>query len=106
MEGEGVKEESVVSVEMWDFAGQELYYASHPVFLTSRAIYILVCNLSKSLKETAQPCVRQGSHNFMLDNPNGETNLENLLSRQYWSTFEFVDYGLNAHFIARFMDEG
>ena len=80
VEGEGVKEESVVSVEMWDFAGQELYYASHPVFLTSRAIYILVCNLSKSLKETAQPCVRQGSHNFMLDNPNGETNLENLLS--------------------------
>ena len=80
VEGEGVKEESVFSVEMWDFAGQELYYASHPVFLTSRAIYILVCNLSKSLHDTAQPCVRQGSHNFMLDNPNGETNLENLLS--------------------------
>ena len=72
VEGEGVKEESVFSVEMWDFAGQELYYASHPVFLTSRAIYILVCNLSKSLHDTAQPCVRQGSHNFMLDNPNGE----------------------------------
>ena len=80
VEGEGVKEESVVSVEVWDFAGQELYYASHPVFLTSRAIYILVCNLSKSLHDTAQPCVRQGSHNFMLDNPNGETNMENLLS--------------------------
>ena len=47
--GVGVKVESVVSVEVWDFAGQELYYASHPVFLTSRAIYILVCNLSKSL---------------------------------------------------------
>ena len=80
VEGGGVKEESVFSVEMWDFAGQELYYASHPVFLTSRAIYILVCNLSKSLHDTAQPCVRQGSHNFMLDNPNGETNMENLLS--------------------------
>ena len=80
VEGEGVKEKSVVSVEVWDFAGQELYYASHPVFLTSRAIYILVCNLNKSLHDTAQPCVRQGSHNFMLDNPNGETNLENLLS--------------------------
>ena len=75
-----VTEKSVSSIELWDFAGQQLYYASHPVFLTSRAIYILVCNLSKSLHDTAQPCVRQGNHNFTLDNPNGETNLENLLS--------------------------
>ena len=75
-----VTEESVSSIDLWDFAGQQLYYASHPVFLTSRAIYILVCNLSKSLHDTAQPCVRQGNHNFTLDNPNGETNLENLLS--------------------------
>ena len=79
-EGEAVTEESVGSIELWDFAGQQLYYASHPVFLTSRAIYILVCNLSKSLHDTAQPCVRQGNHNYALDNPNGETNLENLLS--------------------------
>ena len=75
-----VTEKSVSSFELWDFAGQQLYYASHPVFLTSRAIYILVCNLSKSLHDTAQPCVRQGKHNFTLDNPNAETNLENLLS--------------------------
>ena len=79
-EGEGVTEKSFSNIELWDFAGQQLYYASHPVFLTSRAIYILVCNLSKSLHDTAQPCVRQGNHNFALDNPNGETNLENLLS--------------------------
>ena len=75
-----VTENSVGSIELWDFAGQQLYYASHPVFLTSRAICILVCNLSKSLHLTAQPCVRQGNYNVMLDNPNGETNLENLLS--------------------------
>ena len=73
-------EESVVSIELWDFAGQHLYYASHPVFLSSRALYILVCNLSKSLHDTAKPCVRQGSRNVDLKNPNGETNLENLLS--------------------------
>ena len=79
-EGEDVIEKSVGSIELWDFAGQQLYYASHPVFLTSRAIYILVCNLSKSLHDIAQPCVRQRNHNFTLDNPNGETNLENLLS--------------------------
>ena len=81
MNGEDVKpEESVVSIELWDFAGQHLYYASHPVFLSSRALYILVCNLSKSLHDTAKPCVRQGSRNVDLENPNGETNLENLLS--------------------------
>ncbi|CAH3180967.1 unnamed protein product, partial [Porites lobata] len=73
-------EESVVSIELWDFAGQHLYYASHPVFLSSRALYILVCNLSKPLHDTAKPCVRQGSRNVELENPNGETNLENLLS--------------------------
>ena len=75
-----VTEKSVSSIDLWDFAGQQLYYASHPVFLTSRAIYILVCNLSKPLHDTAQHCVRQGNHNFTLENPNGETNLENLLS--------------------------
>ena len=81
VEGEDVKpEESLVSIELWDFAGQHLYYASHPVFLSSRALYILVCNLSKSLHDTAKPCVRQGSCNVDLENPNGETNLENLLS--------------------------
>ena len=31
------KGESVVSMDVWDFAGQQLYYASHPLFLSSRA---------------------------------------------------------------------
>ena len=80
IKGKGVKEESVGSIELWDFAGQHLYYAFHPVFLSSRALYILVCNLSKSLHDTAKPSVRQGSRNVDLENPNGETNLEILLS--------------------------
>ena len=81
LKGKDVKaEESGVSIELWDFAGQHLYYASHPIFLSPRALYILVCNLSKSLHDTAKPCVRQGSRNVDLENPNGETNLENLLS--------------------------
>ena len=53
---------------------------SRITYLTSRALYILVCNLSKSLHDTAKPCVRQGSCNVDLENPNRETNLENLLS--------------------------
>ena len=71
---------SIVTLDLWDFAGQHLYYASHPVFLSSRAVYILVHNLSKPLNTPAKPCVRQGTHDVLLENPNNETNLENLLS--------------------------
>ena len=72
--------DSVITVDLWDFAGQHLYYASHPVFLSSRAVYVLAHNLSKPLDAPAQPCVRQRKHDFVLENPNDETNLENLLS--------------------------
>ena len=74
------REDTVVSMDVWDFAGQHLYYASHPLFLSSRAIYVLVHNLSKSLYAPAGPCVRQGTLEIKLQNPNNETNLENLLS--------------------------
>ena len=74
------KQESQVTIDMWDFAGQHLYYASHPIFLSSRALYILVHNLSKLLNSPAEPCVRQGINDVKLENPNNETNLENLLS--------------------------
>ncbi|KAK2546909.1 putative serine/threonine-protein kinase pats1 [Acropora cervicornis] len=69
-----------VTLTLWDFAGQHLYYASHSVFLSGRAVYILVYNLNKNLRETAEPCVRQGVNNVRLDNANNETNLDNLLS--------------------------
>ena len=72
--------ESIYTVDLWDFAGQHLYYASHPVFFSLRAIYVLVYNLSKPLNSTAQPCVRQGIYEVILENSNGETNVENLLS--------------------------
>ena len=69
-----------VTLELWDFAGQHLYYASHPVFFSPRGVYVLVHNLSKRLDALAEPCVRQGTHDIFLENPNGETNMENLLS--------------------------
>lgn len=49
-------------------------------FFSLRAIYLLVHNLSKPLNETAAPYYRQGYYNVKLENPNGETNLENLQS--------------------------
>lgn len=69
-----------VILTLWDFAGQHLYYASHPVFLSTRAVYVLVYNLSKSLSAEAEPSVRQGIHDLLLDNPNSETNLDSLLA--------------------------
>ena len=49
-----------VILTLWDFAGQHLYYASHSVFLSARAVYVLVYNLSKRLRAQAEPCARQG----------------------------------------------
>lgn len=68
------------TLNMWDFAGQELYYVSHSVFLSSRAVYILVCNLNKDLNAEAEPSVRQGDTSRFLKNQTGDTNLDNLLS--------------------------
>ena len=67
-------------LDLWDFAGQQLYYASYPVFLSPRAVYMLVYDMSKGLNDLAQPCFKQGSRRIPLSNPNKETNLENLLS--------------------------
>ena len=75
-----IEKGSSITADVWDFAGQHLYYAAHPVFLSSRAVYIVVHNLSKPLNAPAQPCVRQGTREVPLENPNNETNLENLLS--------------------------
>ena len=74
------RKDPFVTLELWDFAGQHLYYASHPVFFSPRGVYVLVHNLSKRLDALAEPCVRQGTHDIILENPNGETNMENLLS--------------------------
>ena len=69
-----------MTLDLWDFAGQHLYDAAYPVFLSTRAVYMLVYDLSKGLKKTAQPCFRQGVRDILLHNPNNENNLENLLS--------------------------
>ena len=74
-----IKSKEVI-LTVWDFAGQYLYYASHSVFLSGRAVYILVYNLNKNLLATAEPCVKQGVNKIRRDNPNNETNLDNLLS--------------------------
>ena len=75
-----IEKGSTITADVWDFAGHHLYYAAHSVFLSSRALYIVVHNLSKPLNAQAQPSVRQGTREVATENSNIETNLENLLS--------------------------
>ncbi|XP_078486462.1 leucine-rich repeat serine/threonine-protein kinase 2 [Ciona intestinalis] len=39
------------SVSAWDFAGQEDFYATHPCFLSERAMYVAVYDASKSVEQ-------------------------------------------------------
>ena len=41
-----------VEVSIWDFAGQEIYYTTHQFFLSERAVYLLVWNISRSEEES------------------------------------------------------
>ena len=52
-------EDDIYSV-LWDFAGESVYYETHQLFLTSKAIYLLVYDLSRDPEESAQPVKKQG----------------------------------------------
>ena len=74
-----VKAKEVI-LSVWDFAGQNLYYASHSVFLSHRAVYVLVHNLSKDLSAEAKPCANHETRKIELKNPTNQTHLDILLS--------------------------
>ena len=40
----------MAKVSLYDFAGQYIFHASHPTFLSPQAIYILVFNLNKLIE--------------------------------------------------------
>ena len=63
---------------MWDFAGQSVYYATHPLFLTARAIYLLTYDLSLNPHDIAKPVVKQGVYREFQDNFDQKTNLDYL----------------------------
>ena len=77
-DGEGNDRETVLDI--WDFAGQHLYYATHPVFFSHKAVYLLVHNLSKNLDQLAEPSFKHGGHTVPLKNTSDETNLDMLSS--------------------------
>ena len=67
-------------LDIWDFAGQHLYYATHPIFFTHTAIYLLVHNLQKNPNDLAEPSFKHEDRTTPLQNMSNETNLDVLLS--------------------------
>ena len=72
-----VGDEEVHAV-LWDFAGQSVYYATHPIFLTPRAIYLLTYDLSQDPREKAQPVPKQGLFKKFADSCGLEVNSDYL----------------------------
>ncbi len=70
-------QEDIYSV-LWDFAGQSVYYTTHPLFLTARAVYLLVNDLSQNPQERAKPVVTQGMFSKLEDAFAVKTNLDYL----------------------------
>ena len=72
-----VEDENVHCV-LWDFAGQSVYYTTHPIFLTSRAIYLLAYDLSQNPHEKAEPVPKQGQFEVFSDSCGLEFNSDYL----------------------------
>ena len=66
---------------IWDFAGQAVYRAIHPIFMSSEAIYLLVVDLSKNLFATAQCRVKEdGREEVTIPAPDcNDTNLDHIM---------------------------
>lgn len=50
----------LADVGFWDFAGQKEFYATHQVFLSRNAVYLLVTDISKEFKKK--------TYNTMIEN--------------------------------------
>lgn len=70
-------EEDTYSV-LWDFGGQSVYYVTHPLFLTPKAIYLLVNDLRRDPLERAKSVMKQGMFSTSEDSLDFRTNLDYL----------------------------
>ena len=78
LENNSKVENEEVHAVLWDFAGQSVYYTTHPIFLTPRAIYLLAYDLSKNPHDKAQPVPRQGLFQEFADSCGLEFNSDYL----------------------------
>lgn len=77
---ENLSDEGIWPV-MWDFAGQAVYRAIHPIFMSPEAIYLLVIDLNKELSDLADSRVKVDGHKDQkVESPDSEdTNLDHIL---------------------------
>ena len=78
-----VEGEDDIYFVLWDFAGESVYYETHILFLTSRAIFLLAYDLSREPYEKAQPVKKQEMFKVIEDRIGTKTNLDYL---DYWMT--------------------
>ena len=63
---------------IWDFGGQSVFYDTHPIFLTEKAIYILTCDLSCDPYQRADAPVKQCRYEYIEDTDCQKTNFDYL----------------------------
>ena len=68
---------------LWNFSGESVYYETHQLFLTSRAVYLLIYDLSRDPGEIAQPVEKQGVFEKIKEKSCTKTNVDYL---DYWMT--------------------
>ena len=87
LEREISKEEAAVAdgiwPVIWDFAGQAVYRAIHPIFLSPEAAYILVFDLTKDLLAASQCRLKKEGHQEV-EIPVADTNDTNLDHIMRW----------------------
>ena len=80
-EGDEVGDKEDLYSVLWDFGGQAVYYATHPLFLTPRAIYLLVNDLSRDPRGRAKSVMRQGMFTKFEDRSDFRSNFDYL---EFW----------------------
>ena len=86
-------EDNIYSI-IWDFGGQSVYYATHPIFLTKQAIYILACDLSLDQYQKAKAPTKKGMYENKIDTHCEKTNFDYL---DFWMTSVYSLVGPNTN---------
>ena len=92
--GEKIEEEDKIYSILWDFGGQSVYYTTHPIFLTEKAIYILACDLSRNPHKKADTLVKKGLYKNEEDICCNKTNLDYL---DFWMSSIYSLVGSDAN---------
>ncbi|XP_071941112.1 uncharacterized protein [Antedon mediterranea] len=71
-----------LTLSIWDFAGQDLYYITHQMFLVSRAIYIICFNLCHDLNAPSRVKFFHRDYGKISDTDHYMTNLDRVV---FWA---------------------